>query len=73
MVKGYRRYILHDLQHIKERKPGLLKRVRDDNEKDYILHIGYQSNDRLMACRMAEYNAMLRRMHKVPPKHPIKP
>lgn len=56
-----------DLQHTKERKPDLLKKVQDENGQVFILHIEYQrSNDRNMAYRMAEYSIMLQRKYRLP-------
>lgn len=56
-----------DLQHTKERKPDLLKRVQDETGLEFILHIEYQSqNDTNMAYRMAEYSVMLQRKYKIP-------
>lgn len=62
-----------DLQYTKERKPDMLRRIRTASGKELLLHIEYQTtNDNLMACRMAEYNIMLRRTYKVHPKQSIK-
>ncbi|WP_222535531.1 hypothetical protein [Pedobacter polysacchareus] len=56
-----------DLQHTKERKPDLLKKVRDEDGQVFILHIEYQrSNDQNMAYRMAEYSIMLQRKYRLP-------
>lgn len=59
--------ISDDLQHTKERKPDLLKKVQDETGRSYILHIEYQrQNDQNMAYRMAEYSVMLQRKYKLP-------
>ncbi|MBB2149921.1 Rpn family recombination-promoting nuclease/putative transposase [Pedobacter gandavensis] len=59
--------ISDDLQHTKERKPDLLKKVQDETGRSYILHIEYQrQNDQNMAYRMAEYSVMLQRRYKLP-------
>jgi len=45
-----------DIQHTKERRPDVLKKVTDNTGKIYVLHIEYQAaNERDMAYRMAEY------------------
>lgn len=62
-----------DLQYTKERKPDLLRRIKTENGKEVLLHVEYQTtNDKLMACRMAEYNVMLRRSYNVHTTQPIK-
>ncbi|SHN45482.1 hypothetical protein [Chitinophaga sp. CF418] len=62
-----------DLQYTKERKPDLLRHIKPGNKKGYLLHIEYQTtNDRLMVCRMAEYNVMLRRTYKIQSKQSIR-
>lgn len=54
------------LQHTKERKPDLLKRVTDNNGNIFILHIEFQTKDDPdMAYRMAEYLVMLLRKYKI--------
>ena len=59
--------IADDIQHTKERKPDLLKRVEDDQGKVFILHIEYQrDNEKNMAFRMAEYSIMLQRKYGLP-------
>jgi len=56
-----------DLQHTKERKPDLLKKVTDAYGQVYILQVEYQrSDDGNMAARMAEYYIMLHRQYKLP-------
>ncbi len=58
-----------DIQHTKERKPDLLKKVTDKTGHVFVLHIEYQTkNDKNMAYRMAEYNIMLQRQYKLPVK-----
>lgn len=55
-----------DVQHTKERKPDLLKKVTDANGKTYVLHIEYQAkNDKDMVYRMAEYSIMLQRRYRI--------
>jgi hypothetical protein len=59
--------IADDIQHTKERRPDLLKRVEDDQGKVFILHIEYQrDNEKNMAFRMAEYSIMLQRKYGLP-------
>lgn len=56
-----------DLQHTKERRPDLLKKVKDETGQEFILHIEYQGrNDKNMAYRMAEYSVMLQRNYGLP-------
>jgi len=58
-----------DLQYTKERKPDLLKRVRDASDKVYVLHVEYQTkNEADMVFRMAEYSVMLQRRYRLPVK-----
>ncbi|MCL4641316.1 MAG: hypothetical protein M5Z89_20125 [Olivibacter sp.] len=58
-----------DLQHTKESKPDLLKKVRDVSNKIYVLHIEYQTkNEADMVFRMAEYSVMLQRRYRLPVK-----
>lgn len=53
-----------DIQHTKERRPDLLKKVLDGKGNQYVLHIEFQSvNDPEMAFRMAEYSIMLQRKY----------
>lgn len=55
------------LQHTKERKPDLLKKITDDKGETFVLHIEFQTHDDPdMAYRMAEYLVMLLRMYKIP-------
>ncbi|MCD0486789.1 hypothetical protein LPB86_01025 [Pedobacter sp. MC2016-14] len=56
-----------NLQHTKERKVDLLKKVIDANGNIFILHVEYQrGNDSEIALRMAEYAIMLQRKYKLP-------
>jgi hypothetical protein len=56
-----------DLQKTKERKPDLLKKVRDGTGKVFILHVEYQKkNDRDMVYRMAEYFILLQWKYRLP-------
>lgn len=58
-----------DLQKTKERKPDLLKKVRDGTGQVFILHIEYQKkNDRDMVYRMAEYSILLQWKYRLPVK-----
>ena len=58
-----------DLQHTKERRPDLLKKVKDASDKVYVLHVEYQTkNESDMVFRMAEYNIMLQRRYRLPVK-----
>eukprot|EP01132_Coremiostelium_polycephalum_P016094 gene16094-19385_t len=58
-----------DVQYTKERKTDLLKKVKDAQGEQYILHIEYQKkNESIMVYRMAEYSIMLQRKHRLPVK-----
>jgi glycerophosphoryl diester phosphodiesterase len=58
-----------DIQHTKERKPDLLKKVTDSSGKVFILHLEYQvANENEMVYRMAEYLIMLLRKYSLPVK-----
>lgn len=56
-----------DIQHTKERKPDVLKRVTNDEGNVSILQIEFQvANDNEMVYRMHEYKAMLIRKYRLP-------
>jgi hypothetical protein len=56
-----------NIQHTKERKPDLLKKITDDKGETFVLHIEFQTrNDADMPYRMAEYLVMLLRMYRIP-------
>ncbi len=56
-----------DVQHTKERKPDVLKKVTDNQGDTFVLQIEFQvANEPEMAYRMAEYYVMLRRKYKLP-------
>jgi hypothetical protein len=58
-----------DIQHTKERKPDVLKKVTDVNGESYVLHIEFQLKDeKEMVYRMAEYSVMLMRKYGLPIK-----
>jgi hypothetical protein len=58
-----------DIQHTKERKPDVLKKVTDQHNNTYILHMELQStNERDMVYRMVEYRVMLQRKYRLPVK-----
>jgi predicted transposase/invertase (TIGR01784 family) len=58
-----------DIQHTKERKPDVLKKVTDQNNYTYILHMELQStNEQDMIYRMVEYRVMLQRRYRLPVK-----
>jgi hypothetical protein len=61
-----------DIQHTKERRPDLLKKVTDSAGKTYVLHIEYQTkNDMDMAYRMAEYSIMLQWRYRLDVKQHV--
>ena len=54
------------IQHTKERRPDVLKKITDEAGDTYVLHIEFQSkNDPAMVYRMAEYFVMLSRLYKL--------
>ncbi|WP_421826125.1 hypothetical protein [Larkinella sp.] len=56
-----------DIQHTKERKPDLLKKITDDKGRTFILHLEFQVFDESeMVYRMAEYDIMLLRKYRLP-------
>jgi predicted transposase/invertase (TIGR01784 family) len=56
-----------DIQHTKERKPDVLKKVTDKNDETFVLHIEFQVKDEpKMVYRMAEYYIMLLRRYELP-------
>ena len=56
-----------DIQHTKERKPDVLKKVIDDSGEKFVLHIEFQLKDEAkMIFRMAEYWVMLYRKYNIP-------
>jgi len=58
-----------DIQHTKERKPDLLKKITDSKGNTYILHLEFQHTDeKKMIYRMADYYIMLMRKYELPIK-----
>jgi hypothetical protein len=58
-----------DIQHTKERKPDVLKKVTDEQNNTFVLQIEFQVSDEPeMVYRMAEYHVMLLRAYKIPVK-----
>jgi len=56
-----------DVQHTKERKPDVLKKVTDNQGNTFVLQIEFQVADEPeMVYRMLEYKAMLLRKYKNP-------
>ncbi|AYQ34360.1 hypothetical protein [Runella sp. SP2] len=56
-----------DVQHTKERKPDVLKKVVDSEGNSFVLQIEFQVADEPeMVYRMLEYKAMLLRKYKEP-------
>src|ERR1700749_1088388 len=56
-----------DIQHTKERKPDVLKKVTDKKGETFVLHIEFQVKDEpKMVLRMAEYFIMLLRKYGLP-------
>jgi hypothetical protein len=58
-----------DIQHTKERKPDVLKKVTDNQGNIFVLQIEFQVKDEPeMVYRMLDYYAMLERKYKLPVK-----
>ena len=58
-----------DIQHTKERKPDVLKKITDNHGSTFVLQIEFQVRDEPeMVYRMAEYFIMLERKYKLPVK-----
>ena len=58
-----------DIQHTKERKPDVLKKVTDTKGDTFVLQIEFQVRDEpKMVYRMAEYFIMLERKYELPVK-----
>ncbi|MBO0934171.1 hypothetical protein [Fibrella aquatilis] len=58
-----------DVQHTKERKPDVLKKITDTKGDTYVLQIEFQVADEPeMVYRMAEYYVMLTRKYNLPVK-----
>lgn len=56
-----------DIQHTKERKPDVLKKVTDELGKTFALQIEFQVADEPdMVFRMLEYYVMLERKYRIP-------
>ena len=56
-----------DIQHTKERKPDVLKKVTDDKGNVFILQIEFQvADEHEMVYRMGDYYLMLERKYKIP-------
>lgn len=55
------------IQHTKERKPDVLKKVTDNQGNTFVLQIEFQvAKKSEMVYRMAEYYVMLTRKYKLP-------
>jgi hypothetical protein len=66
---AYSEEIFYDLQQTNERKPDVLKKVTDQNNRTYILHVEIQAqNEKDMVYRMVEYRVMLQRKYRLPVK-----
>ena len=58
-----------DIQHTKERKPDVLKKVTDTKGDTFVLQVEFQVKDEdEMVYRMAEYYIMLERKYEFPVK-----
>jgi hypothetical protein len=58
-----------DIQHTKERKPDVLKKITDIQGDTFVLQIEFQVVDEpKMVYRMAEYHVMLARKYELPVK-----
>ena len=68
MGKGCLRYEVKDnIQITIGRETDFLKRVIDQDGKEFLLHLEFQTtNDPKMIYRMAEYRAILQRKYGIP-------
>ncbi|MFN8347049.1 MAG: hypothetical protein U0X91_18760 [Spirosomataceae bacterium] len=58
-----------DVQHTKERKPDVLKKVNDNQGNTFVLQIEFQvADESQMVYRMAEYFIVLERKYELPIK-----
>lgn len=56
-----------DVQHTKERKPDVLKKITDKGGETFVLHVEFQvANESEMVYRMAEYYIFLLRRYQLP-------
>ncbi|PWG77843.1 hypothetical protein DDR33_25370, partial [Pararcticibacter amylolyticus] len=56
-----------DIQHTKERKPDVLKKITTIDGETFILQIEFQvKSEEDLVYRMAEYSIMLMRKYKLP-------
>ncbi|MCE7041037.1 hypothetical protein [Dyadobacter sp. CY312] len=55
------------IQHTKERRPDVLKKITDRDQRTFILHLEIQLSDEPdMVFRMAEYHLMIYRKYRIP-------
>src|SRR5690606_8896080 len=70
-IAGYET-LTDEIQHTRERKPDVLRRVTDNAGKTFVLHLECQvKNEKDMALRMAEYYIMLLRKYRLPVKQHV--
>lgn len=56
-----------DVQHTKERKPDVLKKITDKDGETFVLHLEMQvADEKEMVYRMAEYYILLLRRYQLP-------
>ena len=56
-----------DIQHTKERKPDVLKKITDIHGNTFVLQIEFQvADEQEMVYRMGDYYLMLERKYKIP-------
>ena len=56
-----------DVQHTRERKPDVLKRITNKDGETFVLHLELQvADEQEMALRMAEYFILLSRRYRLP-------
>ncbi|MCE7040307.1 hypothetical protein [Dyadobacter sp. CY312] len=56
-----------NIQHTRERRPDVLRKITDVNNNTFVLHLEIQlSNEPEMVFRMAEYDLMLLRKYRLP-------
>lgn len=63
----FREEVSDSIQHTTERKPDVVRKVKDEHNNTFLLHLEWQSgNDKDMVYRMAEYSVMLQRKYRLP-------
>lgn len=68
----HREWLPDKQQTVTQREPDFLSRVVDENQKEYILHIEFQSaDDATMLRRMQEYHGIILKKYNMPILHVV--